>query len=270
MITSTPPDVQANALPESSWENWLQSPPGQYILQSEQKLFDQAVIDVFGYYALQIGLPQINTLQENRISLKLMLLAHGLGKPNKDLAFQQIEGIPEELPFADQSIDLVALPHVLEFAQDPHQILREVDRVLIPEGRVIISGFNPASLWGLRQYTGRLMGQSYLPSESQFLSLLRVKDWLKLLDYSVDRGHFACYRLPLRKEKNIARMAFLEKMGNRWWPIFGSVFLISAIKRHPGIRLVGRVPKQTLPALPQLNPATRNTPQAINEGYKDL
>jgi SAM-dependent methyltransferase len=154
---------------------------------------------------------------------------------------------------------------VLEFANDPHQILREVDRVLIPEGRVVISGFNPVSLWGLRQYTGRLIGQAYLPKEGQFMSLLRVKDWLKLLDYSVDRGHFACYRLPVRKEKNLARMAFLEKMGNRWWPIFGSVFLISAIKRHAGMRLVGRVPKTTLQALPQFNPAAQNTSQQSTE-----
>lgn len=265
MITTTPPDVQTSLTPESSWETWLESPPGQYILQSEQALFNQAVTDVFGYYALQIGLPQLNTLQENRVSLKLMLLPHGRATADQNSAYQSIEGIPEELPFADQSIDLVILPHVLEFAQDPHQILREVDRVLIPEGRVVISGFNPASLWGARQYAGRLIGKNYLPREGQFLSLLRIKDWLKLLDYSLDRGHFACYRLPLRKEKNMARMAFLEKMGNRWWPIFGSVFLISAIKRHPGTRLVGRVPKQSLQAIPQLNTAAQQSVQKVLE-----
>ena len=265
MITSTPPDLLTKRPPENSWENWLLSPPGQYILQSEQLLFNQAVSDVFGYHALQIGLPQMNTLLESRISLKLMLLPQGVSKSAGDLPYEQIEGIPEELPFANQSIDLVILPHVLEFANDPHQILREVDRVLIPEGRVVISGFNPVSLWGLRQYTGRLIGQAYLPKEGQFMSLLRVKDWLKLLDYSVDRGHFACYRLPVRKEKSLTRMAFLEKMGNRWWPIFGSVFLISAIKRHAGMRLVGRVPKTTLQALPQFNPAAQNTSQQSTE-----
>ena len=265
MITSTPPNLQSKDAPEDSWETWLQSPPGQYILQSEQLLFNQAVSDVFGYHALQIGLPQMNTLEENRISLKLMLLSHGASQSGGELPYQSIEGLPEELPFANQSIDLVVLPHVLEFAKDPHQILREVDRDLIPEGRVVISGFNPASLWGLRQYMGRLVGHAYLPTEGQFMSLLRVKDWLKLLDYSVDRGHFACYRLPLRKEKNMARMAFLENMGNRWWPIFGSVFLISAIKRHAGTRLVGRVPKRALQAIPQFNPATQNTSQHTTE-----
>ena len=58
----------------------------------------------------------------------------------------------EELPFATHSIDLVVMPHILEFAEDPHQVLREVERVLVPEGHVVITGFNPASLWGLRQY----------------------------------------------------------------------------------------------------------------------
>jgi ubiquinone/menaquinone biosynthesis C-methylase UbiE len=63
-----------------------------------------------------------------------------------------------ELPFATQSLDLVVLPHVLEFAAEPHQVLREVERVLIPEGQVIICGFNPSSLWGMRQVAGRLTG----------------------------------------------------------------------------------------------------------------
>ena len=124
MITSTPPDLLTDHPPENSWETWLQSPPGQYILQSEQLLFNQAVSDVFGYHALQIGLPQMNTLSESRISLKLMLLPHGVSKSGGELPYQQIEGIPEELPFANQSIDLVILPHVLEFANDPSNLTR--------------------------------------------------------------------------------------------------------------------------------------------------
>jgi hypothetical protein len=94
-----------------------------------------------------------------------------------------------------------------------------------------------------------------LPRTGQFISLLRLKDWLKLLDYSVDRGHFGCYKFPLQSSAGMARMDFLEPMGNRWWPIFGAVFLISAIKRTPGMRLIGRIPAKRPTALAQLTPA---------------
>lgn len=131
---------------------------------------------------------------------------------------------------------------------------------------MIISGFNPASLWGARQYLSRLIGTPYLPRDGQFISLIRVKDWLQLLNYSLDRGHFGCYKFPLHGQSAMARMDFLESMGNRWWPIFGAVFLVSAIKRHQGIRLIGQVPSVRIPAISQLSPAAernqlRNLPQ---------
>ena len=169
-------------------------------------------------------------------------------------SWHYIEGDNSELPFASESIDLIVLPHVLEFSADPHQILREVDRVLRPEGRLVISGFNPASLWGARQYISGLIGSPYLPRGGQFISLIRIKDWLQLLNYSLDRGHFGCYKLPLQSQ-GISRMDFLEPMGNRWWPIFGAIFIVSAIKRHQGIRMVGQVQTSLIPKIAPLSPA---------------
>ena len=256
MIPTPPIPSQMPAPPWSSWEKWLQSPPGRYVLRWEQQCFDQIVADVFGFHALQIGLPQMNALSENRMPLHALLI-----HANDNLEYASrfnwhlIEGNTFELPFANESIDLVVLPHVLEFAADPHQILREVDRILRPEGRLVISGFNPASLWGARQYLSRLIGNPYLPRDGQFISLIRVKDWLQLLNYSLDRGHFGCYKFPLHGESSMSRMDFLESMGNRWWPIFGAVFLVSAIKRHKGMRLIGQVQPVRIPAITQLSPA---------------
>ena len=205
-------------------------------------------------------MPQFNALAENRMPLHALLI-----QPNDNFEcvahfnWHPIEGNPNELPFASESVDLLVLPHVLEFAADPHQILREAERVLRPEGRLVISGFNPASLWGVRQYLSHLIGNPYLPRDGQFISLIRVKDWLQLLNFSLDRGHFGCYKLPLQGQSGMARMDFLEPMGNRWWPIFGAVFLVSAIKRQQGIRLVGKAPIKLIPAIPKLNPvAERN------------
>ena len=159
----------------------------------------------------------------------------------------------------------MVLPHVLEFAADPHQILREAERVLRPEGRLIISGFNPASLWGMRQYLSRLIGSPYLPRDGQFISLLRIKDWLKLLNFSLDRGHFGCYKLPLSGASGMARMDFMEPAGNRWWPIFGAVFLVSAVKRQQGIRLIGQVQSLRIPALTQLSPAAESRQNLLKD-----
>lgn len=246
----------------ASWDAWLSSPAGKYALAWEKKQFDQAVADAFGFEALQIGMPQLNCLSENRIPNQYTLLT-----PQDNLAPDQIAQIPgqvcigqvNELPFAENSLDLIAIPHVLEFEENPHEALREIHRVLRPEGRLVISGFNPMSLWGLRDSFGKLFGCPFLPRESQFISHLRIKDWLKLLNYSIDRGRFGCYRLPLKSENGMHRMAFLEKAGDRWWPVFGSVFMLSAVKRVPGMRLVGKVQTKRNRLRASLAPVTNST-----------
>ena len=265
MIPTPPIPMQSPAPPWTSWERWLQSPPGQYVLNWEQTCFDRIVDNVFGFHALQIGLPQINTLRENRMPLQVLLVhANDNIDARPSATWHYIKAETAELPFASESIDLIVLPHVLEFASDPHQILREVDRVLRPEGRLVISGFNPASLWGMRQYISRLIGSPYLPRDGQFIGLLRIKDWLQLLNFSLDRGHFGCYKLPLSGESGMARMDFMEPAGNRWWPIFGAVFLVSAIKRQQGMRLIGQVQGLRIPVMTQLTPAAESRQNLAN------
>lgn len=263
MIPTQASSNSPNLLNGDSWEAWLASPPGQYVLSQEQQWFDKTVVDVFGFNAIQIGLPQLHSLRENRMPMRALLAESGnyLNPVKADVdapSWHVIEGLFDELPFAAESVDLLVLPHVLEFANDPHHILREADRVLVPEGRLILTGFNPASLWGIRQYLGRLVGKPFLPREGQFINLLRVRDWLKLLNFSLDRGHFACYKFPVQGESAMNRMNYLEPMGNRWWPIFGAVYMVSAVKRHPGMRLVGRVSQKRSQVLRQLNPVVES------------
>ena len=110
------------------------------------------------------------------------------------------------LPFPEASLDLVVLPHTLELNTDPHATLREVERVLVPEGRVVICGLNPASLWGLRQRRAHLyrrlgFGELYLPNAGEFIGYWRLRDWLRLLSFEVESGRFGCYRPAVRTEK---------------------------------------------------------------------
>ena len=224
---------------------WLEQPAGSYIRAWEQTLLDQLTADIFGYHALQIGLPQIDALAANRMPHKWM---SDDVEPSKIHQGEHSSVVLvhdfAELPFDSQSIDLVILPHVLEFAAEPHQVLREVERILIPEGRVIISGFNRSSLWGARQKSGRITGQYFLPKEGEFISAARMKDWLKLLNMEVNQADFGCYAPPYATEKWLDRFSFMEKMGSRWWPYFGAVYMVQAIKRVKGMHLVGPVLKR--------------------------
>jgi SAM-dependent methyltransferase len=259
-----------------SLSNFLASPPGRYVLQWEQAHLDRAVADIFGYHAVQLGVPEIDTLSENRMPLRLCVSDRLVDPPalreplqgngSGDSVGRQVAVITrfEELPFAAQSIDLVVMPHILEFAQEPHQVLREVDRVLVPEGHVIITGFNPASLWGLRQALARAGARPYLPRDGQFISLPRIKDWLKLLSFETNRGRFCCYAPWAGSERWLSRWAFMERAGDRWWPVFGSVYLLSAIKRVRGMRLIGPAWKRKEERRSSLAPApTHRTSDAF-------
>src|SRR5690554_1708857 len=131
------------------------------------------VANVFGYHAIQVGLPQYNYLRSSRILFK------GRTRAIYDGAAEQgavIVADPENLPFDTQSIDLLVLPHVLECSSNPHQVLREAERVLMPEGRVVISGFNPWSLWGARERIPGIDPLLPIPAHNQ-VSLVRLKDW---------------------------------------------------------------------------------------------
>ncbi len=253
-------DSAASEKSISALDDWLQTPAGIYVRAWEQACLDELTADIFGFNAVQIGLPQINALAANRMpnkwqaatrttSLAELALAPGGKQIAVALDFA-------DLPFASQSLDLVVLPHVLEFAAEPHQVLREVERVLIPEGQVIICGFNPASLWGVRQGIGKLTRNHYLPVAGEFISMPRMKDWLKLLNLRVGGSHFGCYSPPVRTAKWLTRFAFLEDAGQRWWPYLGAVYMVHAVKRVKGMTMVGPAWNKKSASAPQAVPAT--------------
>ena len=128
----------------------------------------------------------------------------------------------------ENSFDLVVLPHALEFTDEPHQLLREVYRVIRPEGQLVVSGFNPFSLFGAKRYFGR---EQTMPWTGNFISLYRLKDWLALLGFEVSGGRLDAYVPPVAQEKWLRRFEFFEQAGDRWWPIAGGVYFLRATKR---------------------------------------
>ena len=206
---------------------WFDTPAGRHVLAWECAQVDSAVENVFGFNAVQIGLPGLDFLGQNRMPFKICAGTD---------AGCALSAQPWQLPLASQSIDLLVLPHVLEFSPHPHQILREAERVLMPEGSIVITGFNPLSLWGLRR--AMQPGKRDCPWSGRFIGLLRLKDWLALLGFELNGGRFGCYAPPLSQSKWLERFAFMERAGDRWWPIAGGVYVVRAVKRNIGIRLV--------------------------------
>ena len=214
-------------MPTNTLQDWFATPLGQYLLEKERAYLDDVTPDIFGFHALQLGLPEYDLLRENRIAHRMRV-----GKSDHPDVFAK----SHELPLATQSIDLAVLPHVLEFAPDPHAVLREIDRVMRPEGRLVIMGFNPWSLWGMRSSLG--FSRHQFPWNGRFVSLLRAKDWLSLLGFEVSAGRLVGYVPPFDSDKWRRRFSFMEPAGDRWWAIGGAVYMLQGIKRVRGLRLL--------------------------------
>ncbi len=206
-------------------QSWLASALGAYLQAQEQALFDDAVANIFGFNAVQLGMLDVDFLRSCRMPFSLKA-----GAKQGAVNCQSTQ-----LPFQTNSIDLLLLPHVLEFSDDPHQTLRDAERILVPEGHIVISGFNPLSAWGLKRLSARSKGY---PWHGEFFSLLRIKDWLALLDFEIVSVKMDCYALPFSNPSWLKRCDFMDKTGSGWWPMMGGIYFIVAKKRVLGMRVI--------------------------------
>ena len=143
--------------------------------------------------------------------------------------YSHVLSCSDSLPLATDSLDVVVLPHVLEFEKSPHQILRETERILIGEGHVVILGFNPWSLWGLWRML--LAWRDEPPWCGHFLSLSRLKDWLTLLDFEIEQIEHFYFRPPVRNKSIMKHLEFMEKLGRYAWSFLGGAYILVAKNR---------------------------------------
>lgn len=226
---------------QNTWEaqqRWLSSTAGQYLQLKEQVLYDQAVYGLFGFNALQMGGLQMDLLRNSRIpncykSTDFEDTDHIVINENATLK-NCLYCYDDFLPFAEMSLDLLLLPHRLEFSERPHQTLREAARVMMPEGHLLISGFNPLSTWGATSsFKKTVTNQDSYPWNGSFIGLARLKDWLALLGFEVLSVEMCCNIPPFEQPAWQKRFSFMDKISQH--SVLGGVYFIVAKKRVVGM-----------------------------------
>ena len=233
------PSVVGNATDPSAWQN---SVCGRYIGHVEQDLHDKAVVNIFGFNALQMGAEHLDLLMQSRIANRYKLVSTKLTSVGKWLPPQSSQQTvfcdDDFLPFSEMSVDVLLLPHRLEFSTRPHQTLREAERVLMPEGHLLITGFNPMSLWGIKAMRMRLTKKKSAvdyPWSGRFIGLTRLKEWLSLLGFEVVSQQVAAFVPPLESVAWHRRLSFFDRFACKYLNAFGGVYFIVAKKRVVGM-----------------------------------
>jgi SAM-dependent methyltransferase len=204
------------------WNQWLsQQFLGTAVLKAEKNLLARLLDKHYGKHALLVGVPHQSSIME-----ATKIPCHTLVSPFMAHERQPgfVEGDLHELPFLTGSVDLVILPHTLEYVDNPRHLIHEACRVVRPEGLIVAIGFNPYSLWGLR----RLISHHHdVPWTSHFAYAYQIKNWLRLAEFQVEEHTSLFFRPPLKSARVFNRLEFLESIGNLFH-FFGGIYCITA------------------------------------------
>lgn len=233
----------------SAESNWLDSSSGRGLLQEESDQVERALESVFGDYLVQIGSwgPQDLFLKHSRTRHKALLGWNQADSPDALVC-------ADSLGVASDSVDAVLLPHVLETVSDPIAILREVDRILRPEGHIVVLGFNPVSWWGLRH---RISRNGYPPETKRHIPERRMSDWLRLLNCTISYTSRYCPVAQAGRSPAWQQQAVIQKWRN--WKVFNPGYILVACKELFTLTLVRPGPRRRASLVGGLvNPTTRN------------
>ena len=216
-------------------DGWLARGPGALLRRREMQIASDLISNLFGYHLVLVGpAAYVPLLVRSRVLHSSVIVPpNGNGEDFTELPadcpYPVLRAEAGGLPLASDSVDVVLLPHVLEFARDAHVALREAERVLVGEGHLVLMGFNPVGAMGL--WRTCLKRKSVAPWNGAFFSTPRIKDWLALLGFDVLAVQSAFFRPPFENRRLLARLGFLETAGERLWPYLGGTYVILAKKR---------------------------------------
>jgi SAM-dependent methyltransferase len=205
---------------------WFESPRGRALRNLEARVLAEALDDCFGWELLQLGawgasrdlIAGSRTRRQTVIASADLDPGRAAGRATAD-----VHARLTQLPVASDSVDAIVLPHTLEFEADPYTLLREADRTLTGEGKLLVLGFRPLSAWGLRAAASR---RGFPPGLRRLLSERRVRDWLSLLGYEVAQSRGYLYELPWGEAA-----AELRRRRGLFYPLPAGAYLLKARKR---------------------------------------
>lgn len=214
-----------------SLNSWWSSTLGQLVIQVEMEKLVKVFPGIFGYHILLLGI----VIQFKMIEYSVIPYQSVVNPFHKDNGMAKtVTGRWDMLPFANNSVDVVVLPHTLDFAQDSLAVIEEAYRVLIPEGRLLLFGFNPYSLWRLKSWTHRK--ESPIPLGCDFKSLGSIKKELHRLEFQIlEQDHFL-FQPPMKNIQLMEKLGFLNKLSRFGLKGLSGVYFIEAQKKVQGVR----------------------------------
>lgn len=202
----------------ASIDDWYSSETGQYLFKELEEKLAPLLATTFGYYSLQIGCTGLAGRLQESCRVKHQFTLDDLGK------HAEVHANPSMLPIASDTVDLVILMHHLSNTGEPHAVLREAFRILIPEGKLVIIDFNPKSLWGLRRFFQGWL--EHVPFSGHFYTAKRIDDWMRLLGFDQYRNYRVGYLPPIQKASITRHLTWLEKGFRNWLPVLGALNLM--------------------------------------------
>ncbi len=220
---------------------WYETHSGKLCLGKLDDICADIMSETFGYYALETGVLSGNHdfLKYSRITTGLSLISEKIDNKFNETEMLSSKSVvvssDEQLPIATDNVDLVVASHVLELSQDPHQVLREIDRVLVPEGHCILIGFNPLVLTRIRRLIDSTL-KKRKKDDYTMRSVTRVRDWFSLLGFEVLDVHYMGVRPGFKSKKLFESLSWLDKLESFAGPVFGNMYVLHVKKQVVAMR----------------------------------
>lgn len=227
------------------WDLWLTQFLGHSVLEAEKKFLLNCLSTYFGKQGLLLGVPHQNELLKASVTAHQIVLTPLISKTRQ---IKTIESEFDELPISSGRVDLVLLPHTLEYLDNPRQLLSEACRIVKPEGHIVILGFNPMSLWGIKKMFSK-KNKGIVPWSSNFIRAGSIKEWLSLADFELVKQNTLLFRPPLKHQGLYRKLNFLEWVGRKCGGYFGGVYVLIAKAKVIPLTPIRMRWKQSLPGI---------------------
>lgn len=203
-------------------QKWYQQVSSSWVLKLESEEISRIIKNIDGVYLVQMGGSlDVTYSKKSQIFMHIRFMSQFISG-----SILSVQTGWQELPLLSNSVDVIVLVHLLEFIDYPARLLQEIFRALKPNGQLIILGFNPWSLWGLKKTFSRS-----IPWNGRFWSRAQVKRWLTNFNYSILYSKTFCYGLLPQKKLGRKMRVLIETAGQLALPASGRIYVLVAKKK---------------------------------------